>query len=162
MGDVLHALPALQQHDRSEEQQQARVQVVPRPPSLASQSQVLPLGRARSALHSRARPSPSARPILAELVRYALELVPDGFSARTHLLNSQCPPSLHRPKLAVLEFVDVKPNGRDFPVKKIQRLHEHEPPLATSMNAMSAPVPCHPCILISRCINAPHARQVQT
>ena len=89
MGDVLHALPALQQHDRSEEQQQARVQVVPRPPSLASQSQVLPLGRARSALHSRARPSPSARPILAELVRYALELVPDGFSARTHLLNSE-------------------------------------------------------------------------
>ena len=90
MGDVLHALPALQQHDRSEEQQQARVQVVPRPPSLASQSQVLPLGRARSALHSRARPSPSARPILAELVRYALELVPDGFAARTHLVHSQC------------------------------------------------------------------------
>ena len=67
---------------------------------------------------------------------------------------------LHRPKLVVLEFVDVKPNGRDFPDKKIQRLHEHEPPLATSMNAMSAPVPCHPCILISRCINAPHAGQV--
>ena len=69
---------------------------------------------------------------------------------------------LHRPKLAVLEFVDVKPNGRDFPYKKIQRLHEHEPCVEFSMNATSAPAPYQTCLHTSRCINAPHAGQVQT
>ena len=76
--------------------------------------------------------------------------------------QSRCSAEPHSSKLVVMELVDKEQNGREFLLKKISHLHEHEQCLDNSMNAMSAPVLCHPCILISCSINAPHAWQGQT
>ena len=76
--------------------------------------------------------------------------------------QSRCGAEPHSSKLVVMELVDKEQNGREFLLKKFSHLHEHEQKHTNSMNAMSAPVLCHPCILISCSINAPHAWQGQT
>ena len=75
--------------------------------------------------------------------------------------QSRCGAEPHSSKLVVMELVDKEQNGREFLLKKISHLHEHEQRLTNSMNAISAPVLCHPCILISCSINAPHGHAWQ-
>ena len=58
--------------------------------------------------------------------------------------QSRCGAEPHSSKLVVMELVDKEQNGREFLLKKFSHLHEHEQRLTFSMNAMSAPVLCHP------------------